>query len=389
MPRNLSSNKIAFEGDASTVSRFVLRLFVFVTVLVLIGAAAWMVYDRVLGLKGSDLSDLDGAARRAYINTHPPEPAGDDETPVVFVVEPGETGREVAERLREEALIKDARLFRYYVAEEGLTLEAGEYILNQTMTPFEIAEALQYGRAGEVALTIPEGRRLEEIADLAAGVGIDRAEFLALALLPASRMQASGEFAYDFLQDRPANATLEGYLFPDTYRLPQDATARDLIERMLTTFGAKLTPEMRAQAVAQGRTLYEVIVLASIVEREAVLAAERSTIASVYLNRLAAGIKLDADPTIQYALGQPGEWWPQISAEDYTAVDSPWNTYLYAGLPPGPIANPGLGSISAVLTPADTPYIFFMRDCDANDGSHLFAANQEEHLANYARCTGQ
>jgi UPF0755 protein len=388
-PRHLSEKKVILEGDEDNVPRFILRFLVFVTVLVLVGAAAWMVYDRVLGLKGSDLSDLDGAARRAYINTHPAEPAGDDETPVVLVVDAGETGREVAERLRVEGLIKDARLFRYYVAEEGLTLEAGEYILNQTMTSFEIAQALQYGRAGEVVLTIPEGRRLEEIADLAAGIGIDRAQFLALAMLPASQMQASGEFAYDFLQERPADATLEGYLFPDTYRLPQDANARDLIERMLITFSSKVTPEMRAQAVAQGRTLYEVIVLASIVEREAVLAEERSTIASVYLNRLDAGIKLDADPTIQYALGQPGEWWPQITAEDYTAVDSPWNTYLYAGLPPSPIANPGLGSINALLAPADTPYIFFMRDCDANDGSHLFATNQEEHLANYARCTGQ
>jgi UPF0755 protein len=182
---------------------------------------------------------------------------------------------------------------------------------------------------------------------------------------------------------------LEGYLFPDTYRLPKDASARDLIERMLSNFASKVTPEMRARAADQGRTLHEVVILASIVEREAVLADERSLISSVYLNRLAAGVKLDADPTVQYALGKSGDWWPQITPDDYVSVDSPWNTYLYAGVPPSPIANPGLGAIEAVVTPEDTAFFFFMRDCDANDGSHLFATSPEQHLTNYAHCTGQ
>jgi UPF0755 protein len=364
------------------VLRFVLRVLVFAAVLAVLGVAAWMVYDRVLGLTGSDLSDLDSAARRAYINTHAPEPAGSADTPIVFVVEPGETGREVGDRLGAEGLIRDPRLFRYYVIEEGLTIEAGEYVLNQTMTPFEIAEALQYGRAGEIVVTIPEGRRMEEVASLVAEFGIDQGEVLTLAGSPATR-EALGELG----QELPEGAGLEGYLFPDTYRLPQDATARDLIERMLANFADKVTPRMRNQAALQGRTLHEVVILASIVEREAVLAYERPTIASVYLNRLQAGVKLDADPTVQYPLGQPGNWWPTITAADYTEVDSPWNTYLYPGLPPGPIASPGLESIQAVIEPEDTPYLFFMRDCDADDGSHLFSVTQEEHLANYARCT--
>ena len=367
------------------------RLFVFVAVLGLVGVAAWTVYDRVLGLTGSDLSDLDSAARKAYINTHAPEPAGDDSAPVSFTIVPGETGVQVAERLIEEGLITDARLFRYYVIEERLTIEAGEYLLNQTMTPFDIAEILQHGRSEALTLTIPEGRRLEEVADLAAGVGIDRAEFLALAMQPASDLEAAGEFQFDFLLQRPANATLEGYLFPDTYHLPKDVGARDLIERMLIAFDTKVTPEVQARERAGGRTLYEVVIVASIVEREAALADERSVIASVYLNRLDISMKLDADPTIQYALGQAGDWWPQITAADYASVDSPWNTYLYPGLPPSPIANPGVESIVAVLEPDETDYFFFMRDCDpeATSGSHLFALNQDEHLANYARCSGQ
>lgn len=369
--------------------RFIFRFFVFATVLAVVGVAAWMVYDRVLGLQGSDLSDLDSAARKAYINTHSGQPAGDDNTPVPFVVEAGQTGRDVAEGLHEQGLIKDPRLFRYYVIEEGLTIEAGQYILNQTMTPFEIAEALQFGRAGEVALTVPEGYRSEEIADLAARIGIDRSEFLTLVTSPVSGTQTTDGFDYGFLAARAANATLEGYLFPDTYLLPQDATAWDLIDRMLSTFDSRVTLEMREQALALGLTLHDAIILASIVEREAVLPEERATIASVYLNRLAVGMKLDADPTVQYALGQPGDWWPQITPEDYGTVDSPWNTYLYAGLPPSPIANPGMESIRAVLAPEVTQFLFFLRDCDADDGSHLFATTEEEHVANYARCAGQ
>ena len=378
--------------DENKTARLILRSVVFVGALAAIAVAGWIVYDKVLGLESPDLSDLDldSTGRQVYINTRRgklEQPAGSDDTPVGFVIEPGETGRDVADRLLGLGLIDDARLFRYYLAEEGLTVEAGDYTLDETMTPVEIAQALQQGMADEVVLTIPEGRRVEEVADLAAQVGIDRAEFMALAAAPASATGAFGDF--EFLQGRPANATLEGYLFPDTYRLPQDATAGDLIDRMLANFDQQVTPEMRAQAAAQGRSLYEVVVLASIVEREAVLAGERSTIASVYLNRLVSGIKLDADPTIQYALGQAGDWWPQITIEQYTSVDSPWNTYLYAGLPPSPIASPGLGAIQALLAPEDTPFIFFMRDCDADDGSHLFATSSEEHLTNYARCYGQ
>ena len=377
------------------MSRFILRLMVFLTALAFIGVAGWLIYDLILGLQVSDLSDLDGAARKAYLNTHQTDldrPMGADKTSVTFVVEPGETGRAVAESLYELGLIKDRRLFRSYVSEEGLTIEAGEYILDQTMTPRQIAQVLQHSLAAdEIVFTIPEGRRLEEIADLAAGIGIDRAEFMALATAPASGRPEDvgetpadvGEFDYAFLRDRPAGATLEGYLFPDTYRLPEDVSARDLIERMLTNFDAKVSSD------GAGRPLYDVVVLASIVEREAVLADERSTIASVYINRLDSGIKLDADPTIQYALGQPGDWWPQITVDHYTSVNSPWNTYLYADLPPSPISNPGQASIQAVLAPADTYYIFFLRDCDANDGSHLFAVSAEEHMANYAHCYGE
>jgi UPF0755 protein len=371
------------------VARVLLRFSVFVVVLAVVGAAGWMVYDRVLGLRGSDLTDLDSAARKAYISTHRAEPAGDEDTPVHFVVELGETGADVAERLLEQSLIRDPRLFRYYLVENDLTIEAGEFVLSQTMTPFEIAHALQFGRAGEVALTIPEGRRMEEIANLAAEVDIDPTEFLALVTSPTDDLEGALGVDLDTLSGRPPNASLEGYLFPDTYLLSEGANASDLVERLLSTFVSKISQDDLTTLVEQEMTLHEAIILASIVEREAVLPEERPVIASVYRNRIDAGIKLDADPTVQYALGRQGDWWPEITAEDYLSVQSPWNTYLNPGLPPGPIANPGIDAIRAVLAPSDTPYLFFMRDCQADDGSHVFAATQQEHLENYARCYGQ
>ena len=163
---------------------------------------------------------------------------------------------------------------------------------------------------------------------------------------------------YPFLQDRPAGSSLEGFLFPDTYNIPAvGATPADVFERQLDSFAAKVIPAYE-EAVANGTTdldLHSVLTLASIVEREAVIAEERPDIAAVYLNRIANGIALEADPTVQYAMGyqeESGQWWKTpVFLEEYGSVISPYNTYLNAGLPPGPIASPGLSSIQAVLSP--------------------------------------
>jgi len=206
-------------------------------------------------------------------------------------------------------------------------------------------------------------------------------EFLALA--------REGGFVHPFLRDRPAGATLEGYLFPDTYRLPAEAQASDLIERMLTNFDRRVTPQMRQDAAVQGLSLFQVVTLASIVEREGAMREELPLIAGVYRNRLDQGMKLDADPTVQYALGfQPGtgQWWKRpLQLEEYTQVDSPYNTYLYPGVPPGPICNPGLAAIEAVIYPAASDYLFFVRNDVADDGSHVFARTLEEHESNRQR----
>jgi UPF0755 protein len=202
-------------------------------------------------------------------------------------------------------------------------------------------------------------------------------------------VRSGGDFDHDFLADRPEGVTsLEGFLFPDTYEFPSDATARDVIARMLDTFGQRFTPELREQARAQGLTVYQAVTLASIVEREAVLPEERPIIASVFLNRLRAGMHLNADPTVQYALGYQGEghgWWKRPLLLEDLEVDSPYNTYRHVGLPPGPICNPGLAALEAVVNPADTRYLYFVANDVAGDGSHVFAETLEEHNANIAK----
>jgi UPF0755 protein len=367
----------------------------FVTLIVLVAAAGSVYWFLKRSASGGDgqisvgLGSADDLLIGAYLDANAAaleQPAGTDDTPVTFIVELGETAAAIAARLAEAGLISDAELFRRYVQYHELDagIEAGEFILRQTMTIPEIAQALQQGLRPEQAVTIQEGLRLEQIAaGVAEQTSIPQGEFLALATTGWRNLG----LGFDFLADLPADATLEGYLFPDTYRLLEDATAADLLIRMLESFDARVTPDMRAAAANRGLTGYELIALAAIVEREAVLDEERPFIAGVYHNRLEGGWYLNACPTVQYALGVPDSWWPQFTLEA-TGVDSPYNTYHNLGLPPGPICSPGLASIQAAAYPAETDYFYFLADCTKNDGSHLFAVTDEEHLSNYAMCGG-
>ncbi len=353
---------------------------------------------RTGGISACSLGPLGSAeevALETYIQMYADDlqqPAGDDDTPLTFVVEPGETAGDVAGRLEEAGLVSDAELFRRYLQYEGLDagLEAGTFTLRQTMTIPEIAQALQSGQRQEQVLTVREGLRLEEVAaEVAAQTGIPEAEFLALV---TSGWREAGFDGYGFLAPLPSTATLEGFLFPDTYRLPEEATAYDVVARMLATFDERVTGQMRLAAANQGLTVYEMVTLAAIVEREAVVADERPIIAGVYSNRLDAGWLLNADPTVQYALGfqaDTAQWWKRPLYLEDLEVDSPYNTYRYAGLPPGPICSPGLASIQAAAEPATTDYFYFLANCHTDDGSHLFAVTEEEHYANYVSCGGE
>jgi UPF0755 protein len=337
-----------------------------------------------------EIPSLEKALLGIYMNVRRNEvetPAGDDPTVVVFTINPGETAATIAPRLQRQGLVSDAQLFRWLVRYRGVDaqLEAGDYELRADMTMDEIIESLQHGRLREVSATIPEGKRAEEVAALLEEQGlVDSQTFMALV--------ENGEFAYDFLYDHPEGApsSVEGFLFPETYRIPVDYGAAQIIDLMLLAFAQAFSPEMRQMAADKGMSIYEVVTLASIVEREAVLAEERPIIANVYLNRLEQGMYLQSDPTVQYALGyqeDTGQWWKiPMSLEEDVPFDSPYNTYLYPGLPPGPICSPGLASIRAVLEPADTNYLFFFSKFD---GSHAFAETYEEHLRNQDQYQGQ
>ena len=325
-------------------------------------------------------------------------PAATAPRPMQFVVQNGSTARMIAENLQNAGLIDDARLFEAYVRVNGIAddLQAGAYTLSPSMTPVEIAEALQHAVAPSIRVTVPEGWRLEQTADaLTASTPLDGAEYRRLAIDPGWRPRTDAGIqdpvSYRFLDLRPGDATLEGYLYPDTYQLLKErATAEALIGRQLDNFARQVVP-LYEKAVAEGKTklsLHEVLTMASIVEREAVLDEERPSIAGVYLNRLNGGMKLDADPTVQYAMGYQaatGQWWKTpVSLEEYAQVESPYNTYLQKGLPPGPIACPGIESIHAVLYPAEHDYLYFVALPDGS-GRHAFSRTFDEHVENVRR----
>lgn len=320
-----------------------------------------------------------------YLQQHQDEldaPASNDPTPVPFTIAPGELPTQVAERLQKLGLIKSADLFINLVKYRKVAtkIQAGDYILKRTMTPNEIVEALQHGLAKMIPITIRPGWRAEEIADYLATLGLtqfNKDQFL--------KLVREGKFDYAFLKDRPKDAPpgLEGFLLPETYNVPLDISNELLIDTMLKQFDTSVTPAMRQKATAAKITLYEAVTLASIVEREAVVAEERPIIASVFWNRLKKKMFLQSDSTAQYALGYQAatkQWWKSpVTIEELTAVKSPYNTYLNPGLPPGPICNPSLASIAASISPAQTDYLFFF---SKGDGTHVFAKTYEEHLQN-------
>lgn len=296
-----------------------------------------------------------------------------------FLISWGETLPAIAGRLQAEGLIHDAGTFRTYLQYAGLdtTLQAGNYELSPAMTPIQIAHALQDATPSEVVLTVLEGWRLEEIAATMPTSGLEIApqEFIAAAAeIPAD---------YSFLEALPA-VTLEGFFFPGTYILPRETTTPALITVLLDNFEEQLEPELKNGFAQHNLSIFEAVTLASIVERESVVAEEMPLIASVFLNRLEAGIKLEADSTVQYALGynsRQDTWWTNPLSSLDLEIDSPYNTYRYPGLPPGPIANPGLSALRAVAFPAQTPYYYFRAACDGS-GKHLFAQTFAEHVGN-------
>lgn len=304
-------------------------------------------------------------------------PAGNPETLAEITVLPGESAEVVIQRLAEAGIVQDAALLRSYLRYYRLDtrIQAGRYALTGEMSIPQLAEALQLAIVHQARLTVPEGWRLEQIADALPSEGIDftAAEFLAAASQAEKLESVLGITA----------ANTEGYLFPETYALGAGTSAEELVDTMLSTFEERVSAELRSGFEAQGLSLQQAVTLASIVEREAIVPEERPLIAGVFLNRLRSGMRLEADPTVQYALGrQPGgEWWKAPLTLADLELDSPYNSYLYSGVPPGPIANPGLSALQAVAFPAQTEFLFFRAACDGS-GRHQFALTFDEHLGN-------
>ncbi len=352
----------------------------------LLGVATLLCGGVVFILSGGDVLDfvqdtltsLALNARQEALNT----PAGGDITPVFFTIQPGDTPPVIARRLADANLITDADLFVDYVRANDLDvqLEAGDYYLYQVQTIPEIALTLTDSRGSFILFRVLPGQRIEEIAaqiDSDPRMPFSGAEFLAI-------VGAGVAVDPDFVSrvGLPPGASLEGFLYPDTYQLPLALTPEMLRDQMLLRFFERVGTQLPVAAAAQGWSLFQVVTLASIVERESLHNDEDARIAGVYRNRLDLDMLLQADPTVQYGLNNTrGTWWAQITQADYYAVDSPYNTYLNAGLPPGPIANPGISAIQGVVDPVQSDDIFFRARCDGS-GYHNFAETLDGHNAN-------
>jgi UPF0755 protein len=308
------------------------------------------------------------------------QPADPFGTPRPFTVQLGEPTAALIDRLQAEGFISSAEGFRIYLQYSGLdtSLQAGDYLLSPKMTPVEIARALQDATPAEVTFHILPGWRKEEIAASLSTSGLDISpeEFLAAAALRPAGLS--------FSADLPPQASAEGFLFPDSYRLKRETDVQGLLQAFSSNFNLKIDDSLIEGFHKQGLDTYQAVTLASMIQREAVSEDEMPLIASVFLNRLEAGMKLDSDPTVQYALGYNPDkktWWTNPLSLQDLQIDSPYNTYLNMGLPPGPIANPSLTALQAVAFPAQTPYYYFRSACDGS-GKHTFAETFEEHLQN-------
>ncbi len=301
-----------------------------------------------------------------------------DET-VEVSIESGTVPEDIGQELEDAGAIGSADQFEILVSLLGYDgiLQAGEYEFARATAELDAVYRVRQGIVSSRSVTVLEGWRLEEVADAVAALGIPREEFITEA--------HARNFEFSFLDGLRVSTTLEGYLYPAVYPIRHDDTAVDVITMMLQAFENNVPPDIAQQAEADGLTVHEVVTIASIIEREAVVPEERPIMAQVFLRRLREGIPLGADPTVQYAVAEDpasveayGYWKTELTREDLE-IDSPYNTYQNRGLPPGPISNPRVDSILAVLNPADTNYLYFVAK---PDGSHAFASTLEEHQNN-------
>lgn len=295
----------------------------------------------------------------------------------LILVQRGSQVSQIAQLLQSQGIIRSAGLFAAYVRlRHSRSLKAGEYRFDQPLNLAEVASKLARGDIYYHRVTIPEGLTFEEIIGQLTRQGFgERRRFVEIARHPGLMRDLD-----------PEALDLEGYLFPDTYFLTRGSGEAEIIQMMVATFRRAWTQERHRRAESLGLTARQVVTLASLVEKETSLAQERRLVSAVFHNRLRQKIPLACDPTIIYAVTRVKPFDGIIHQSDLT-IDSPYNTYLYPGLPPGPIANPGLHSIDAALYPAEVDYLYFV---SRNDGTHEFSNRYPDHsraVRRYQRTT--
>src|SRR5688572_25643358 len=328
--------------------RWIKRLFsLLVLVMVAAGAGGWWIYSQTI------------------------EPYRGYSEPEVFVdIPPGSSPAAIADRLVSAGVVRDARTFQIalWISGRSRNLRAGEYRFDTPLHTLDVVDKIARGDVYRRRLTFREGLTIAEMARVFEERGFGKADEFIKA---ASNAALIGELD-------PDARDLEGYLFPETYALPRGTSAAAVVTQMVDGFKNVMTPELRAAATTAGLKVRQLVTLASLVEKETGTPEERPLVAAVYSNRMKIGMGMQADPTVIYALQKAGQYTGNLHRDDLQ-FDSPYNTYRYAGLPPGPIAAPGKASLEAAAKPADVDYLYFV---SKNDGSHVFASSLEEHNRN-------
>lgn len=355
-----------------------------------LGVAAFaLIFDKIPDLARSEFGPAAGglnslnrflySARLLLDRSELQTPASTQGDEILFEIEPGESVNSILFRLESAGLIKNSVAFRNYLIYSGLDtgIQSGKYTLSPMMSPLEIGAALQAANPGEAVIVILAGWRAEEVAAALefSGLSISPQEFMRVVNSPPAGWIPAGI---------PVTGSLEGYLFPGEYRFDRNANLQEVITTILKRFDASVPGDWRQAYEQNGLSFSEAVILASIIEKEGIIDEEKPMIASVFYNRMAIGMKLDSDPTVQYAVGYSfaqSTWWKNPLTNEDLNQQSPYNTYLNTGLPPGAICSPGLAAMQSTAYPAETPYYYFRAKCDGS-GLHSFAETFDQHLLN-------
>ncbi|MFA5853565.1 MAG: endolytic transglycosylase MltG [Patescibacteria group bacterium] len=314
-------------------------------------------------------------------------PVSKETKSVVYVVNPGDGARVIAQGLEKAKLIRSEKYFLFIVWRRGnqAKFASGAFELSPSMTTGEIETMLAGGKpiSNERNVTVLEGWTLDDVAEYLEKEGVASQKEFYAEVGESAKFAKAGELpdweaSYPALKGLPETSSLEGYLFPDTYRIYADGGAKALVRRMLDNFETKLTPELRKEIASSGRSIRDIVIMASVIEREVRGAEDSAMVSDVFWKRVDAGKGLEADSTVNYITGHSK---PSVSWDE-TRIDHPWNTYKYRGLPAGPIGNPGMTAILAAIRPKSNPYWYFLTD---KEGKVHYGKTLDEHNANKAK----